>query len=650
MNTSQQGFTYLAERFADIQLLRYRLKGFNELDITQKRLIYYLAQATLCGRDITFDQFGAANIKIRKVLEAIVLHYQGNREQQDFKALELYLKCVWFASGIHHHYNQTKFQPHFSEQFFRHAFFNLPDVLLNFTQQSREELYQEISPLIFNPDIAKKRVCLDSDIDKLQASAVNYYEGVTSQEAENYYALLRKQAPVPDEMPSYGLNTTLVKQHGELVEITWRVGERYSRQIQHIIFWLQKALTTCENTSQEEVIRLLIEYYTTGDLSTFDRYSIAWTAENNSQVDFINGFIEVYSDLLGIKGSWEGIVHYKDLDASQRTQKICTAAQWFEDNSPIDPQFRKPHVQGVTANVVIAAMLGGDEYPASAIGINLPNADWIRSRYGSKSVTIGNLTEAYNQAARNSGMREEFICDDNILRLISQYGDTCDELHTDLHECLGHGSGQLLHGVTTNMLRSYASTIEEARADLFALYYIADKKIIELQLLPSEEAFKAQYYSYLLNGLLTQMVRIPLGAQLEEAHMRNRALISRYVLQHSNGTISLFKHANKTYLAISDYAHLRQLFADLLREIQRIKSEGDYLAAKHLVETYAITLPHDLHSEVLQRYAQLNIAPYKGFINPHLCPVYSPDGNIIDVTIDYSETYTQQMLRYGREY
>ncbi len=646
-----QEITYTDERFADIQILRYRLNDFSSLSLNQKKLIYYLSEATLWGRDITFDQFGSHNIKIRKTLEAIYSAYHGKRdEDEDFQALTTYLKRVWFSSGIHHHYGQEKFIPAFSQDFFVQAVKDADILSLPLAEgQTREGLIDELWPVIFDDTVQPKRVCLDKGVDQVKASACNYYVGVTQEEAEAFYSNLNAQTE-GDEKPSYGLNTTLVKSDGQLKEITWCLSGKYGEYIEKIIYWLGKALDAAENDQQRKYIQLLIEYYTTGDLSVFDRYSIEWLKEKQARVDFVNGFIEVYGDPLGIKGSWEGIVEYKDLKATERTQKICANAQWFEDHSPVDPRFKKKEVRGVTANVICAAMLGGDEYPASAIGINLPNADWIRARYGSKSVTIGNLTEAYNKAAKGNGFRQEFVKDEATIQLIDKYGDLCDDLHTDLHECLGHGSGQILPGVDAGALKSYGSTIEEARADLFGLYYIADAKLVELGLLPNQEAYKSQYYTYLLNGLLTQQVRIKPGAQIEEAHMRNRALISRWVAERSHGNVMLTKVDGKTYLEIKDYESLRTLFADLLAEIQRIKSEGDYHAAQHLVEEYGVKLDDDLHKEVLQRYASLHIAPYKGFVNPVLKPVKDDNSNIIDIEVDYSESYTDQMMRYSVEY
>ena len=646
-----QEFTYTDERFADIQILRYRLNDFSSLSLKQKQLVYCLAEATLWGRDITFDQFGSHNLKIRKTLEAVYTKYKSTHaDDEDFRQMTVYLKRVWFSSGIHHHYGQEKFVPGFSQDFFIKAVNDAEAALLPLDEgQTRDELTEELLSVIFDCGIQPKRVCLDKGVDQVKASACNYYVGVTQKEAESFYAGLNGQTP-GDEKPSYGLNTTLVKEDGGLKEITWCLTGKYGGYIEKIIYWLDKAMQVAENDRQRNYIRLLIDYYTTGDLATFDRYSIEWLKEKEARVDFVNGFIEVYGDPLGIKGSWEGIVEYKDLKATERTRKICENAQWFEDHSPVDPRFRKKQVRGVTANVICAAMLGGDEYPASAIGINLPNADWIRARYGSKSVTIGNLTEAYNKAAKGNGFREEFVIDHDTIALINKYGDLCDDLHTDLHECLGHGSGQILPGVDAGALKSYGSTIEEARADLFGLYYIADPKLVELGLLPDPEAYKSQYYTYLLNGLLTQQVRIKPGAQIEEAHMRNRALIARWVAERSRGNVMLTKVEGKTYLKISDYESLRTLFAGLLAEIQRIKSEGDYGAAQKLVEDYGVRLDPRLHEEVLGRYRSLNIAPYKGFVNPVLEARKDAEGNITDIEVSYGESYTDQMLRYGRDY
>lgn len=633
-------FRYTDERFADIQMLRYRLDGFEALTLRQKLYIYYLAKATLCGRDITTDQFGRYNLRIRKVLEAIYEHYEGDRTTAEYKALETYLKRVWFSNGIHHHYGCEKFVPAFTEEYFR----QVVDCC-----GCEDENIDELCKVIFDPTIQPKRVNQKAGDDLVQTSACNYYEEVTQQEAEDFYEAMRDEN---DPMPiSYGLNSTLRKTaDGMLKEDVWHEGGLYGDAIKHITYWLEKAAEVAENGLQAKIIGMLVDYYRTGDLRKFDAYSIEWLKEHEGRIDFINGFIEVYGDPLGMKASWEGIVTYKDMEATQRTQTISKNAQWFEDHSPVDPRFRKPQVVGVTANVVCSAMLGGDEYPSTAIGINLPNADWIRARYGSKSITIGNLTHAYNQAAKGNGFLQEFVADEATRALIEKYGDVCDDLHTDLHECLGHGSGQLLAGVSADALGSYGSTIEEARADLFGLYYIADAKLVELGLVPDAEAFKSQYYTYMMNGLLTQLTRIQPGNEIEEAHMRNRALIARWTLEHYPSAVRLVKHEEKTYVEVSDYEQLREAFAKLLAEIQRIKSEGDFETAKLLVERYAIHVEPKLHEELLARYKSLGIAPYKGFLNPKMEIVADSEGNATDVRLDYTEAYDEQMLRYSKEY
>ena len=650
MNTQgTEDFNYADERFADIQLLRYRLDGFEQLPLDKKRYIYCLSQATLWGRDITFDQFGRHNLKIRKVLEAIVTSPLADTTTADFKALEVYLKRVWFSSGIHHHYGQDKFTPDFQEQWFRGV---AKDCLVAHggfgDNREVERLVGEVAQVIFDPGVDPKRVNHEAGCDLVATSACNYYQGVTQQEAERFYGDMK--ARHGDKAPSFGLNSRLVKNaDGGLVEQVWRVGGMYGKQIEKIVYWLEKAREVAENDAQRNIITLLTDYYRTGDLELFDRYSIEWVRETEGDVDFINGFIEVYGDPLGFKGSWEGLVEYKDEEATQRTMKISRNAQWFEDHSPVDPRFRKAKVKGVTAKAICAAMLGGDEYPSTAIGINLPNADWIRSGHGSKSITISNITAAYRHVAKGNGMLEEFAVDDDTVETIRRYGDLCDELHTDLHECLGHGSGQLLPGVSPDALKSYASTIEEARADLFGLYYIADAKLVELGLLDSPEAYKAHYYTYMMNGLLTQLPRIKPGHDIEEAHMRNRALIARWCVANGDAARLVARHG-KTFLVIDDYQALRRQFAELLAEIQRIKSEGDHEAARTLVETYGVKVDPVLHEEILTRYNRLDIAPYKGFINPVLTPVKDSEGNIVDVAVDYSESYSDQMLRYGREY
>ena len=621
-------------------MLRYRLDGFEALTLRQKLYIYYLAKATLCGRDITTDQFGRYNLRIRKVLEAIYEHYEGDRTTAEYKALETYLKRVWFSNGIHHHYGCEKFVPAFTEKYFR----QVVDCC-----GCEDENIDELCKVIFDPTIQPKRVNQKAGDDLVQTSACNYYEGVTQQEAEDFYkAMCDENDPMPI---SYGLNSTLRKTaDGMLKEDVWHEGGLYGDAIKHITYWLEKAAEVAENELQAKIIGMLVDYYRTGDLRKFDAYSIEWLKEHEGRIDFINGFIEVYGDPLGMKASWEGIVTYKDMVATQRTQTISKNAQWFEDHSPVDPRFRKPQVVGVTANVVCSAMLGGDEYPSTAIGINLPNADWIRARYGSKSITIGNLTHAYNQAAKGNGFLLEFVADEATRALIEKYGDVCDDLHTDLHECLGHGSGQLLAGVSADALGSYGSTIEEARADLFGLYYIADAKLVELGLVPDAEAYKSQYYTYMMNGLLTQLTRIQPGNEIEEAHMRNRALIARWTLEHYPSAVRLVKHEEKTYVEVSDYEQLREAFAKLLAEIQRIKSEGDFETAKLLVERYAIHVEPKLHEELLARYKSLGIAPYKGFLNPKMEIVADSEGNATDVRLDYTEAYDEQMLRYSKEY
>ena len=639
-------FKFTDERFADIQMLRYRLDDFESLTLNQKLYIYYLSEATLCGRDITTDQFGRYTLRRRRTLEAVYVNYGGERDCDEFRALTEYLKRVWFSNGIHHHYGCEKFKPEFSEEYFRSV------VLEVYPNTDVEALLDDICPVIFNPEVMPKRVNQKAGDDLVLTSACNYYDGLTQKEVEDFYAKMRKEDAANADTPiSYGLNSTLRKMSdGSLKEDVWYENGLYGSAIKHIVYWLGKAVGVAENERQVEIINMLIEYYRTGDLHIFDQYSIEWLKEHEGRVDFINGFIEVYGDPLGLKASWEGIVHYKDLVATRRTQTLSQNAQWFEDHSPVDPRFRKPQVVGVTANVVCAVMLGGDEYPSTAIGINLPNADWIRARYGSKSITIGNLTHAYNQAARGNGFAQEFVVDDATRDMIDKWGDVCDDLHTDLHECLGHGSGQLLPGVSADALGSYGSTIEEARADLFGLYYIADPKLTELGLTPSLDAYRSQYYTYMMNGLLTQLTRIQPGNEIEEAHMRNRALIARWTLEHYPNAVAIVKRDGKSYVEITDYEALRNAFGELLAEIQRIKSEGDYDAAKNIVERYAIHVDAEIHNELLSRYKALGIAPYKGFLNPRMTLIKDADGHPKDVAIDYTETYEQQMLRYSREY
>ena len=647
---SDSSFAYTDERFADLQMLRYRLAGFSNLSLSQKKYVFFLSKATLVGRDITTDQFGEFNLLIRKTLEAVYTDEAVDRTTADFKGMEVYLKRVWFSNGIHHHYGCEKFVPEFSEAWFRKVVAALPrDVWERVGYTSADALLAVLCPVIFDPAVQPKRVNQAAGEDLVATSACNFYRGVSQQEAERFYAE-RRDPEAGDEQPSWGLNSKLVRCDGRLEEKVYRTGGLYGAAIKQIVYWLKKAAEVAENDQQRKVIGLLVDYYETGDLRLFDQYSIEWLKEQEGMVDFINGFIEVYGDPLGLKGSWEGLVEYKDMEATRRTETISAHAQWFEDHSPVDPRFRKPQVKGVTAHVICAAMLGGDEYPASAIGINLPNADWIRARYGSKSVTIGNLTEAYNQAARGNGFDDEFVIDEPTRTAVDRYGDVCDDLHTDLHECLGHGSGQLLPGVASDALKSYGSTIEEARADLFGLYYIADAELVRLGLVPDAKAYESQYYTYMMNGLMTQLVRIKPGHQIVEAHMRNRALIAHWCLEHGKNVVELVKRNGKTYVKINDYPALRTLFAQLLAEIQRIKSEGDYEAGKTLVERYAVKVDPVLHEEVLARYRKLNLAPYKGFINPWMKPVEDADGNIIDIELDYTEGYAHQMLRYSREY
>ena len=642
---------YIDEKFADIQLLRYKLEGFEALRLQQKIYIYYLSKAVLSGRDITFDQFGKYNLSIRKVLESIFLLYNGSRYTHDFQALTVYLKRVWFSNGIYHHYGCDKFKPEFSKDFFCDAYNSLSyEQLALGSEEGKNNLLNEILSVIFDADYLPKRVNKAEDVDLIKTSACNFYEDVSQSEVESFYNDMKVEG---DAHPvSYGLNSKLTKQNGKLTELVYKANGMYGNKIRQIIHWLTKASQYAENEQQKKVIAILIKYYQTGDLKYFDEYSIEWLKEQEGQVDFINGFIEVYGDPLGLKGSWEGIVEYKDAEATKRTRLISENAQWFEDHSPVDRRFKKKTVRGVTANVICAAMLGGDEYPSTAIGINLPNADWIRAEHGSKSVTIGNLTDAYSKASRGNGFMQEFVIDDETRALIDRYGDLCDELHTDLHECLGHGSGQLLKETDPDALKAYGNTIEEARADLFGLYYLADDKLVELGLTPDREAYKSQYYTYMQNGLLTQAVRIELGNDIEEAHMRNRALIANWALDMDveQQIVALEMHGGKHYVSVKDYEGLRGIFARQLGEIQRVKSEGDFNAARALVEKYAVHIDSQLHREILERYEKLGIAPYKGFLNPWMKPEYDENGNIVDIKLDYTESYAHQMMRYSSEY
>lgn len=642
---------YTVEQFADLQILRYRVPGFEDLSLKQKELVYYLTEAALQGRDILFDQNGKYNLTIRRMLEAVYTGYKGDKNTPDFKAMEVYLKRVWFSNGIHHHYGSEKFVPGFTPEFFRQAVQSVDAATLPLAEgQTVEQLCEEVFPVIFDPTVMPKRVNQATGEDLVLTSACNYYDGVTQQEAEDFYNALKNPQ---DETPvSYGLNSRLVKEDGKIQEKVWKVGGLYGQALEKIVYWLKKAEGVAETPEQKAVIAKLMEFYETGDLKTFDEYAILWVKDLNSRIDFVNGFTESYGDPLGMKASWESLVNFKDLEATQRTELISGNAQWFEDHSPVDGQFKKEKVKGVSAKVITAAILAGDLYPATAIGINLPNANWIRSHHGSKSVTIGNITDAYNKAAHGNGFNEEFVYSDAELQLIDKYADVTDELHTDLHECLGHGSGKLLPGVDPDALKAYGSTIEEARADLFGLYYVADPKLVELGLTPSADAYKAQYYTYLMNGLMTQLVRIEPGNNVEEAHMRNRQLIARWVYEKgaAEKVVELVKKDGKTYVVINDYEKVRDLFGRLLAEIQRIKSTGDYASAHDLVEAYAVKVDPALHAEVLERYKKLNLAPYKGFVNPKYEVVTDADGTITDVTVTYDEGYAEQMLRYSKDY
>ena len=644
-------FDYTVEQFADLQILRYRVPGFENLSLQQKELVYYLTEAALQGRDILFDQNGKYNLRIRRTLEAVYTGYKGDKNTPDFKAMEVYLKRVWFSNGIHHHYGSEKFVPGFAPEFFKEAVLSVDTSTLPLAEgQTAEQLCDELSPVIFDPAVMPKRVNQAAGEDLVLTSACNYYDGVTQKEAEDFYNAMKDPK---DETPvSYGLNSRLVKENGKIQEKIWKVGGLYGQAIDKIVYWLKKAEGVAENPEQKAVIAELIKFYETGDLKTFDEYAILWVKDLNSLVDFVNGFTESYGDPLGMKASWESLVNFKDMEATHRTEIISGNAQWFEDHSPVDKQFTKDEVKGVSAKVITAAILAGDLYPATAIGINLPNSNWIRSHHGSKSVTIGNITDAYNKAAHGNGFNEEFVYSDAELQLIDKYADLTGELHTDLHECLGHGSGKLLPGVDPDALKAYGSTIEEARADLFGLYYVADPKLVELGLTPNADAYKAEYYTYLMNGLMTQLVRIEPGNNVEEAHMRNRQLIARWVFEKgaADKVVELVKKDGKTYVVVNDYEKLRALFGELLSEIQRIKSTGDYQSAHDLVENYAVKVDPALHAEVLERYKKLNLAPYKGFVNPKYEAVVDAAGKITDVKVTYDEGYAEQMLRYSKDY
>ena len=644
-------FNYTVEQFADLQILRYKVKDFDKLTLKQKELVYYLSQAALEGRDILFDQNGKYNLIIRQMLETVYTDYQGDRTDSNFVNMEVYLKRVWFSNGIHHHYAADKFVPGFTPEFFKAALQSVDQKRLPLAEgETLDQLCEEVFPVIFNPEIMKKRVNQADGEDLILTSASNYYEGVTQAEAEKFYNSMKNPN---DTMPvMFGMNSRLVKENGKIFEKVWKVDGLYGKAIEKIIYWLKKAEGVAENDQQKAVINKLVEFYTTGDLKTFDDYAILWVKDQDSKVDFVNGFTESYGDPLGLKASWESIVNFKDEEATQRAATLSANAQWFEDNSPVDKRFKKETVKGVSAKVITAAILGGDLYPSTAIGINLPNSNWIRSAQGSKSVTIANLTDAYNKAAHGNGFNEEFVYSDAERALLDKYGDLTGDLHTDLHECLGHGSGQLLPGVDQDALRAYGSTIEEARADLFGLYYLPDAKMVELGLTPDAEAYKGEYYAFMMNGLMTQLVRIEPGNNIEEAHMRNRQLIARWAFENgkAENVVEMVKKDGKTYVKINDYEKLRGLFGKLLAEIQRIKSEGDFNAARNLVETYAVKVDPELHKEVLARYEKLHLAPYKGFVNPVYELVTDKDGNITDVTVSYNEGYAEQMLRYSKEY
>ena len=648
---SAEVFQYAGERFADIQMLRYQVPGFDELTLRQKTLIYHLSQASLLGRDILWDQNGRFNLRLRRILEAVYTHFSGDRSSADFAAFAVYMKRVWFSNGIHHHYGCEKFQPGFTQEFLHQALGQLQAEHIALGYSSLEALEQELFPVIFDPSVMPKRVNQAAGEDLLLTSACNYYApGITQAEAEEFYA--RQKAEGDQQHPiMHGMNSRLERAaDGSLHENVWRADGMYGAAIRQIVQMLSQAIPYAENERQQSVIRKLIEFYETGNLAVFDAYTILWVEETEGEVDFTNGFTEVYGDPLGLKASWEGYVNYTDHQATRRAQALSRNAQWFEDHSPVDARFKKPLCRGVSAKVINAAILGGDLYPSSAIGINLPNSNWVRAEHGSKSVTIANLTHAYDEAARGNGFRNEFADSTQTVSLMDRYGSVCDDLHTDLHECLGHGSGRLLPGVDPDALKAYGSTIEEARADLFGLYYLADEKLVELGLTPCQEAYKAQYYSYMMNGLLTQMVRIQPGHQIEEAHMRNRALIARWTLEHYPQAVRLSEQDGKHYVEILDYPLLRTAFGTLLAEIQRIKSEGDLQAARQMVERYGVQIDAKLHQEVLERYSKLNLAPYKGFINPRYTPIYDQEGHITDVHIDYLETYDEQMLRYSKQY
>lgn len=644
-------FEYKVDRFADIEILRYPVPGFNSLSLQQKELIYYLSQAALEGRDILWDQNNRYNLTIRRVCEGVYENYMGDKSSEEWRNFETYLKQIWMANGIHHHYSEDKIMPQFSQDFFVKLVKSVDPGRMPFRDgMAADETLNEILPVMFDPAVMPKRMSQTPGTDIVATSAVNFYEGVTQKEVEDFYNAMK--VPNDNTPVSYGLNSKVTKVDGVMTEQVWKLGGMYDKAIERIIGWLEKAANVAENDHQKQTIDELVSYYKTGNLKTFDDYSVKWVTDTVSRVDFINGFIETYTDPLGLKATWESMVNFKSIDASERTRIISENAQWFEDNSPIDDRFKKEEVKGVSAKVITAAILGGDTYPATPIGINLPNADWIRRDHGSKSVTIDNITFAYDKAAEGNGFKEEFMWSDAERGLTTKYGTLTDNLHTDLHECLGHGSGKLLPGVSTDVLQAYASPLEETRADLFALYYLADPKLVELGLLPDNEAYKAEYYSYIMNGAMTQLTRIQPGKQIEQAHMRNRATISNWIIEQgkADNVVELKERDGKTYVVVNDYNKLRAFFGQLLAEVQRIKSEGDFEAGKKLVETYGVKVDPLLHTEVLSRYEALNIAPYKGFVNPVYKPVTDENGKITDVTISYDENYVDQHLRYSRQY
>lgn len=643
-------FQYVVDQFADIEILRYQVPGFNSLSLKQKELIYYLTEAALEGRDILFDQHNKYNLTIRRTLESIYENYQGDRDSNDFKAFETYLKQVWMANGIHHHYSEDKFHPEFSKEYFAELVRAVDSATIPLDGASVNELIDTLTPIMFDPNIYPKRINQAADVDLVKTSAVNFYEGVTEKEVDDYY---NKMKDPNDHTPiSYGLNSKVVKENGKVTEKFYKIGGMYSETIQRIVNWLEKATNVAENEQQKQVILSLIDFYKTGDLKQFDDYSVLWVKDLDSQVDFINGFIETYTDPLGMKATWESIVNYKNIEATKRTETISNNAQWFEDNSPIDPKFKKEEVKGVSAKVITVAILGGDCYPATPIGINLPNADWIRRDHGSKSVTIENITDAYDKASMGNGFAEEFMWSEKEVEMANKYGSLTNNLHTDLHECLGHGSGKLLPGVDSDALKAYGSPIEEARADLFGLYYLGDPKLVELGLLPNDEAYKAQYYNYIMNGAMTQLTRIQPGKDIEQAHMRNRQLIATWVLDKAKESkaAEMKQRDGKTYIVINDYQKVRELFGELLTEIQRIKSTGDFGGAKKIIETYAVKVDQPVHKEVLERYSKLNLVPYRGFVNPVYTLVKNDNGEVTDVSISYDENYVDQHLRYSKQY